>query len=176
MVETVQSGITREAVLSEIEGWKKNPHEGYTWHSFLNNFHCYLPSVDYADKGGSNIGYICQNSGLLDTKNYNFHQGGSARHHSKLFLNQTPREFLEEINRTIDNLPDISLAEIKRLQHMHYKINNIHMSLNMSHKEEKRELEKIDKSMEIIKTLYEYALPVYVELRVKGYSHFDLTG
>ena len=46
----------------------------------------------------------------------------------------------------------------------------------MTPAEEKRENEKIDKSMKILKTIYEYCLPVYIELRVKGYSHFDLTG
>ena len=74
------------------------------------------------------------------------------------------------------SLRHMSLDKIKKLQHMHYKNRDIRLYQNMPPEEEEREKRKIDKSMKAIRALYEYALPVYVELRVKGYSHFDITG
>lgn len=166
----------REAIFLEIESWKKSPPEGFTWHAKLNNFHSYLPSDDYPDGGGRQIGHKVHVAGLMDIKNSESHHGVlQLLHHSRLFLDQTPKEFFEEIDKTINSLPEISFMKIKRLQHEHFKFRDICLFQNMSPEEEKREMEKIKKSMEILYTLYEYCLPVYVELRVKGYSHFDLT-
>lgn len=176
-MENDKCGNVREVVLAEIEAWKRNPPEDYTWHSRLNNFHSYLPSSDYANENGRQIGYFVQISGLLDIKNDVSHQMSSSKpHHSKLFLSQTPREFFEEIDEVIDSIPEVSLDEINGLQHMHYKIKDICMYQNMPSEEMEREQRKTDRSMEAIRALYEYALPVYVELRIRGYSHFDLTG
>lgn len=177
MVEKGDTINSREAILLEIENWKQNLSDGFTWHSELNNFHTYLPSDDYSDSGGRQIGYMALVAGLMDIKNSESHKETlQILHHSRLFLDQTPREYFEEIDKTINGLPGISLMEIKRLQHEHFKFRDIHLSQNMSLEEEKQEMEKIDKSIEILHALYEYCLPVYVELRVKGYSHFDLTG
>jgi len=176
MAEIIQPGIIRKAVLSEIEEWKKNPPEGYSWHSKLNNFHAYLPSDDFVDYGRA-IGYFAVISGLLDVKNCDSHTGDARDGHSELFLSQTPRQFFEEIDKTIDEIPEVSLEKIKSLQHEHYEVSkDIHLYQGMPPEEEVRQQKKIEEAMKFIRALCEYTLPVYVELRVKGYSHFDLTG
>ena len=117
----------------KIEGWKNNPPKDHTWHSNLNNFYCYLPSNDYINQGGRLYGYSAQRSGLMDIKNYEYHTSDSAKlHHSNLFLSQTPREFFEEIDKTINRIPTISLKKINRLRHKHDKIaENIRMYKSM---------------------------------------------
>jgi len=168
--------VDRQTVIEETEGWKLSLPEGDTWHGKLNNYHCYLPSDYFADKGGRLMAVFANNAGWMDKLNNQTHSPKDCYGHSELFLSQTPREFFNTIDQTIASLPDVSIDEINRLQRLHYEIPTIYMSQNMSPDEEKAEIEKIAKSMEAIRSLYEYTLSVYIDLRVKGYSHFDLTG
>ena len=169
----------RAEVIAEVENWKKNPPEGYSWYSELNNFHTWLPSDYLPEYDRFNEQAVTQ-AGWIDTPNHITHRHSSVEYaqlNSELYLSQTPRQFMQEIDRTIENLPNISLNKIKRLNTEHYKIaSKIHAWQGMSHKEEQELTENINKSMEFLKALYEYVLPVYIELRVKGYSHYDLTG
>jgi len=177
MVEKGHPTTTREEILSEIEGWKSNPPEGLSWHSKLNNFHYYLPSNDYANEGGKLYGQSLKINGLLNIKNNEIENDYSKSFHSKLFLSQSFKEIFEEIDKTINSIPNISLKRIKSLQHKYREIaKNIRFCQDMPPKEEKRQRKNVDKSMKILKTLYEYTLPVYVELRIKGYNHYDITG
>jgi len=169
---------SRQEILAEIEGWKRDAPKGhFTWHAELNNFHAYLPCDDYIDKGGRQKWLMASAAGLMDVKNSESHRGTpQILYYSNLYLSQTQREFFEEIDRTIESTPGVFLAEIKKFSHAHYLVSDIFLRQKMLPEEEERELKKIEKSMKILKKLYEYALPAYIELRVKGYSHFDLTG
>ena len=177
MVERDPKSELRKMILSEIEEWKSNETGGFSWHIKLSNFHSYLPADEYPENGGRLIGYMVQAAGLMDVVNKNSHKGElEEKYRSKLFLNQTPREFFRVIDETIEEVPEVTLEEIKRLQTKHYsKLHGICLSRDMSFEEEKRQKKKIKESAKALKALYEYALPLYVELRVKGYSQFDLT-
>ena len=165
-----------QAIVAETEDWKTNPDEGSTWHGKFNNYHCYLPSDYYSDEGGRQMGLFVNRAGMLDKVNSETHSEENPYHHSELFMSQTPRELFAAIDQAVADQPDVSLDEINRLQRKHYEIPSIRMYQNMPPEEERLENEKIDRSMDVLRELYEYTLPVYIDLRVMGYSHFDLTG
>jgi len=178
MVEKVQTSITKEAILSEIESWKNNPPEHLSWHSKLNNFWTYLPMDGYDEQGGRNAGYIVSLCSLMDVKNCKIITSDLGKKlKSSLFLKQTPREFFQNIDRIIENISEVSLKKIKKLQNRHFKAGKgIRLYKDMPINEEKMMNRKIEKSVKYLKQLYEYTLPIYVGLRLKGYSHYDLTG
>lgn len=169
----------RLTVLKEIENWKLNPKDRFTWHSELNNFSTNLPSDDYDNQGGRYSASMAINAGIYDVVNEitSLKYGPLCGYNSQLYLSQTPRQFYTTIDEVIDKLPEISLKNIKKLQHEHFEVaKTIRFSQNMTSEEEERENKKVDLSMKYLKELYEYTLPVYVELRVMGYSQYDLTG
>jgi hypothetical protein len=180
MAEKEQTAVLRKAILAEIKAWQLNPPEGYSWHLQLNNFHMYLPSADHADQGGRTAGILLSRAGIMDKKHSDMVKGVTGEtqptKYSQLFLKQTPREFFAEIDQSIVSCADVSLDEIINLQHQLHQLNKkIRLFQGMPAEEEKQVYETIEQSMQVVRTLYEYALPIYVELRVKGYKHFDLT-
>lgn len=176
MAERTDVSGSGGVVLSEIEEWKNNPPNGETLLRRLNNFHTCLPNVDCSDRSGGSRRRMALDGGLIDIINGKSHR--SAQEillHSELYMGQTPREFFGEIDRTIACLPGISLARIIELQQRIEEYKDINFSRPMTPAEEAQVYEKIDRLMEARTALFEYCLPVYIELRIKGYSHFDLT-
>jgi hypothetical protein len=94
---------------------------------------------------------------------------------SRLLLSQTPREFLAAIKQAIERCPGVELEEILRLQTLRY---GFYLKLRwyegMSKDEKVAWKENLKNTIKLTHTLYEYVLPLYVELRVMGYSHEDL--
>src|SRR5690606_9994603 len=100
-------------------------------------------------------------------------QSGSSR----LLLGQTPREFLVTIKQAIERCPGVKLEEILRLQTLHYSFyHKLKWYKGMPKDEAAAWEENLKKAIELMDTLYNYILPLYVELRVMGYSHEDLVG
>lgn len=168
---------TKQVIHAEIEAWKSAPDTESTWHVKLNNFHTYLPSDFYAKQGGRLKALPVNLAGLMDVPNgENIIDEHQRLLYSALFLSQTPREFFEAIDQAIASTPEVSLEKICQLQREQYEQPIFPLSQNMSLAERQAVQKIIDAKVKVIEQLYEYVLPVYVTLRVHGYSHYDLTG
>lgn len=155
----ISSFLRRRQVKREIADWQANPPKGSTWHQRLNNFHCYFPCERF--KEGSYHAWLVSLSDALDVQNGEFFRQESKNKNSlnsSLYMSQTPREFLNSINTAISKNPNIDITNINRLIMLYYQTNDI------------------QESMRYLRELYDYLLPVYIELRAMGYSHYDLTG
>lgn len=162
----------RQAILDEVEGWKTKHYEDLTWHVELNNFGAILPSADA--QGGRLYARFVEAFKGMDTPFREIEgESGYAHLHSELFFGQTPREFYATVDKAI-NSSGVSRQEIDKLQHEYYQIMQIynHQAANRG----KESDAALNKGIELQQALYELALPVYVELRVMGYTQYDLTG
>ena len=165
MSEKDQTAILREAILAEIKAWQLNYPEGSSWHKNLNNFNFYLPSADCTNTGGRLAGRLLAKDGMMDKKMGDlikeFFGEAHQSNYSQLRLNQTPREFFAEIDKTIVSCIDVSLEKVISLQHLYYQLRtSINIYEGITAEERERMYEIMDKSMQVLKTLYEYALPV----------------
>jgi hypothetical protein len=137
---------------------------------YLNNFHCRLANPRYS--AGSAGAYWATLAGRLDTPHVELHTKGF----SDLMNRKTPREFYREVDEVARNTPGVDYAKILKMQADHFDL-TMEMgawSREMSKEEEKvydRLLKKAIKSMD---RLQKYVLPIYIELRMRGFSRLDL--
>lgn len=73
------------------------------------------------------------------------------------------------------NYPEITLEEIDRLQTEHHKYDHLIWYKGMPKNEERKWERELQKGIKAQHALYEYALPVFVELRARGYTTYDLS-
>lgn len=164
----------RKEIWEEVKSWKEKEYEeDFSWHGKLNNFVDYLPNPRY--EHGSSMGNKYGIIGWLDKKNGATHKE-SASWHSELFLSQTGREFLETIKEAAENTPNFNLEESIRLHDKELAVKARAYKKGMPTEEEKLWREEIEEAGKVQRELYDYVVTLYVELRAKGYSHFDLTG
>jgi hypothetical protein len=163
----IQVEQRREEVLAEIETWKKEAPEGSHWIEKLSNFIHNLPNSG-TKTGSMKTDFLSSWGKSLDVPYSEFNKNKDDQEaHSDLFLKQTPREFLASFHEALKNIPQMSTSEIDRLIEIRQK------SLTSPQKVPSEKVSQ--KSRHALKYLYEYTLPLYVELRVMGYSHDDLT-
>ena len=138
---------------------------------FLNNFYAMLPCEDIQPGGGSRR-KLCLNLGIMDISLRDRATAeGKTREaigQSELAWDQTPRQFFETIDRTINEL-GIPMERILELQHQVYMVTDEPISYRPNPRE-------VKKATRLLGSLYELVLPVYAELRVQGYWHDDLAG
>lgn len=141
----------QEKYLAQIVGQEIKEYQkkfGEDWHmKFFNNFSLNLPDDD-CENGGFYRGAI-KEIGRWDKKPEEYYKQKDLEGHSKLYKNQTKREFFETIDRAIIE-QGISIDEIKRLQRLK------------------------NENPGYLKSLYKVTLPVFVRLRQKGYKRKDL--
>lgn len=161
--------MTREKVLAEIEGWRQ---EGDGWMHHLANFYLMLPCKLYG-KGS----WLAESSSeKMDVKYTDFVAEANRPFHSLLFLDNTPRKLLQTIWQTIEETDGVSLEKVEELTSVYVGLQREFNELNKVN-EKKGVKQKENKKLlrEAMVELYEYVLPVYVALRVMGYSEVDLS-
>lgn len=137
---------TREEILREVDAWKTKSPD--RWHIHLANICRNLP-------GGSRR-TLAQNLRLYDTPIAS--RNDDREVHSSLYWGQTSGKFFTTIDTVLDTL-HISIPSIQDL--------NRQIDLHYS---------ETETAMVYVRELYNLILPAYIELRVMGYTHHELTG
>ena len=174
----------RQMVLEEVASWKHKDYGDLSWHVELNSFMANLPSEAARKKYGQVKGerpdriyaYMTTWANLLDTKFDEINSESPGRQlQSQLYLSQTPREFFQVVDAVIADLPEVTFEEINRLAQIKDE-NSVTIGGERTEEERIANDKKLERAIKAQHELYEYALPVYIELRVLGYSQYDLTG
>jgi len=170
----------RQEVLAEIEDWRaKNKKTDRPWQSELANFHLLLP--DPESSSGSFMTDQYESMGFLDRPHGEFITNPEERSlHSELFLGQTPRELFQTIDNVIKDISSVSLVEILKLVREERAYGNTlnESSTSFVEMDDNHELEleaAFERSIIKLNELNMYVMPIYIVLRVKGYTHYDLT-
>lgn len=133
---------------------------------FFSNFRTNLPCSDFQPGNGYHR-KICVECELLDIKIKEFEHGRprDRETESELYWEQTPRQFFQAIDNVIKTT-GIPMKEVLDLQHQIFvsldnpKILPTKAGLNIA--------------LGAYGKLIELTTPVYIELRVMGYTHVDL--
>jgi hypothetical protein len=162
-----QSEIVRRQIVS-AEVKDKSESEGL---SFLNNFHCNLPYGDIISRESRR--QHCEIYSVMDLL-VGDHMGKygitqNDENFSDLLWSQTYRRFFQNIDECMEKLgiPLELILGLLRERHEHLQ------STTWQQKRDKEHDYSVD--IEILDRLDQILLPVYIELRVMGYSDTDLT-
>jgi hypothetical protein len=152
--------LRRQEVLAEIDEekkWKKNPEDNSWLQHVMNNLVLHLPNQIH--EGGSWQMNLWPEE-IRDIPHNKINPGNdwSDSGHSALFLNQTPREYLQTLRDAIEKNPSVKFVRVLRLTNLYFA-----------------DPDK-EKAQSTLYRLYSYLLPVYVELRMRGYNWQDISG
>jgi hypothetical protein len=151
------------------EYYEENPHEVSM--NDLNNFYCYL-------SGGMNreimekTGRLELVLGEIDSSDNN----SNVQYHSKKRLNQTYADFFKEIDSSIyetGNTPSEIENYTKEIKEITEKVNKMNIAQNFKESLDQFKILQ-EKRKKITQNLFEKAHPIYLNLREKGYTHYDL--
>lgn len=177
---------TKKKVMTEIEEYKKTLPQGQTWHIYLNNFMRNLPNRAFTE--GSETAHRAKKRGkenitigqMEDDMDRHFGDPpGKSRDyavHSERYYSKTAKQLLDDVFLAIKNTPEVSLDRIYELQEVQNEASDEYMKLFKGNDldgpagEENR-----IKMIKANNDLYDYTLPVYIELRVMGYMRADFT-
>ena len=160
-----------QIVAEEIEQSKRQYGERTGFRYYFNNFYLSLPSDDF-NHGGPNRDTAIELR-IFDIPHEvyikNLSEGDNRlaqrllKMHSPLYLQQTPKQFFETIDKVLAE-KGIPLEEVKMLQHEVFVIKS---------KDGLIAEPRTDK--EVIE-LFNRVLPAYIKLREMGYTYRDLCG